>query len=63
MGGGGVPVDHYNAAAKNQIKWLPDNFVQNITSSGTYRLYAMDQPILDPRNRYALTITKDSQRT
>ena len=62
MGGGGVPVDQYNVSAKNQIKWLPDNFVQNITTSGLYRLYAMDQPILDPRNHYALTITKDSTR-
>jgi regulation of enolase protein 1 (concanavalin A-like superfamily) len=62
MGGGGVPVDQYNVSAKNQIKWLPDNFVQNITTSGLYRLYAFDQPILDPRNRYALTITKDSTR-
>jgi regulation of enolase protein 1 (concanavalin A-like superfamily) len=63
MGSGGVPVDQYNAAAKNQIKWLPDNFVRNITTSGLYRLYAYDQPILDPRNSYALTITKDSTRT
>ena len=62
MGSGGVPVDQYNVSAKNQIKWLPDNFVQNITTSGLYRLYAFDQPILDPRNRYALTITKDSTR-
>ena len=63
MGGGGVPTDHYNAAAKVQVKWMPSNFVQNITSSGLYRLHAFDQPILDPRNRYALTITKDSQHT
>lgn len=63
MGGGGVPTDHYNVAAKVQVKWLPDNYVQNVTSSGLYRLYAFDQPILDPRNRYALTIVKDAQRT
>ena len=63
MGGGGVPKDHYNAAAKVQIKWLPDNFVQNVTASGLYRIYAFDQPVLEPRNRYAMTITKDSQHT
>lgn len=63
MGGGGVPVDQYNTSAKFQIKWLPDNFVQRITGSGLYRLHAFDQPILDPRNRYALTIVKDSTRT
>ncbi|WP_395738871.1 Calx-beta domain-containing protein [Prosthecobacter sp.] len=62
MGSGGVPIDQYNVSAKNQIKWLPDNFVQNITTSGLYRLYAFDQPSLDPKNRYALTITKDSTR-
>ena len=63
MGGGGVPTDHYNAAAKVQVKWLPASFVQNITTSGLYRIHAFDQPILDPRNRYAFTVTKDSQRT
>lgn len=63
MGGGSVPTDHYNVAAKVQVKWLPDNFVQNVTASGLYRLHAFDQPILDPRNRYALTIVKDAQRT
>lgn len=63
MGGGGVPTDHYNAAAKVQVKWMPQSYVQNVTASGLYRVYAFDQQVLDPRNRYALTITKDSQRT
>ena len=63
MGGGGVPTDQYNAAAKVQVKWLPQNYVQNVTASGLYRIYAFDQQVLDPRNRYAMTITKDSQRT
>lgn len=63
MGGGGVPKDQYNVAAKVQVKWLPQSYVQNVTTSGLYRIYAFDQQQLDPRNRYALTITKDSQRT
>lgn len=63
MGGGGVPTDHYNAAAKVQVKWLPQNYVLNVTSSGLYRVYAFDQQVLDPRNRFAMTIMKDSQRT
>ena len=63
MGGGGVPTDQYNVAAKVQVKWLPQSYVQNAASSGLYRIYAFDQQVLDPRNRYALTITKDSQRT
>lgn len=63
MGGGSVPADHYNAAAKVQVKWMPQSYVQNVTTSGLYRVHAFDQAALDPRNRYALTITKDSQRT
>lgn len=63
MGGGSTPTDHYNAQAKNQIKWLPDSYVRTISQSGTYRVYAMDQPTLDPANSYAVKIVKDSQRT
>ncbi len=63
MGGGSVPRDQYNVAAKVQVKWLPQSYVQNVTTSGLYRIYAFDQPLLDPRNRYAMTITKDSLRT
>jgi regulation of enolase protein 1 (concanavalin A-like superfamily) len=60
---GGFPAGHYNAQAKNQIKWLPDNFVERVTQSGLYRIYAFDQTSLDPSNRYAMTIVKDAQRT
>jgi len=34
MGGVGLPNGHYNAQGKNQIKWLPDAFVTEITASG-----------------------------
>lgn len=63
MGGIGLPYGHYNAQAKNQIKWLPDAFVSEITTSGLYRIYAQDQAILDPSKRFALKIRKDSSRT
>ena len=63
MGGGGVPTDQYNAQAKNQIKWLPNNYVQTITQSGQYRLYAFDQPSLEPAKSYAMKIVKDATRT
>ncbi len=63
MGSGSFPAAQYNAQAKNQIKWLPDNFVQRVTQSGVYRIYAFDQTSLDPSNRYAMTIVKDAQRT
>ncbi|HEY0551387.1 MAG TPA: hypothetical protein VGF13_17415, partial [Verrucomicrobiae bacterium] len=63
MGGVGLPRGHYNAAGKNQIKWLPDAFVAEVIESGVYRIHAQDQPILDPSKRFALKIRKDSLRT
>jgi regulation of enolase protein 1 (concanavalin A-like superfamily) len=63
MGGGTPPNGHYNVQAKNQIKWLPDEFAPPITSSGSYRIFAMDQPRLDPGKRYGLRIKKDNERT
>ncbi len=63
MGGGGVPAGHYNAQAKNQIRWLPSGFVHPVTQSGLYRIYPYDQGVLDASKRYGLTILKDSQRT
>ena len=63
MGSTSVPPGHYNAAGKNQIRWLPASFVQPVTESGVYRIHAFDQGTVDPMRRYALTILKDSQRT
>lgn len=57
------PNGHYNIQAKNQVKWLPDEFSPAITSSGTYRLYQMDQPTLETGKRYGLRIKKDNDRT
>ena len=63
MGGGPFPKTHHNAQAKNQIKWLPTEYVQAVSASGTYRVSAFDQPLLDATKRYALKIAKDTQRT
>lgn len=63
MGGFGLPNGHYNAQAKNQIRWLPADFVTEATTSGIYRIYAQDQAILDPGKRFALKIRKDNLRT
>ena len=63
MGGIGLPRGHYNAAGKNQIRWLPDAFVTEVTSSGVYRIHAQDQAILDPSKRFVLKIRKDALRT
>ena len=62
MGGANTP-GQYNAQGKNQIRWLPSAFVQPITQTGLYRIYAFDTSVLDPTKRYAMTIVKDSQRT
>ena len=54
---------HFNANFKAQLKWLPEqSFVHNVTSSGMYRIFAFDQGRLDPGNRYALKVAKDSDR-
>ncbi|RYD37906.1 MAG: PKD domain-containing protein, partial [Verrucomicrobiaceae bacterium] len=63
MGGFGLPDGHYNAQAKNQIRWLPDSFAPWVTSGGLYRIHAQDQAMLDPGKRYALRIRKDNLRT
>jgi Calx-beta domain/PKD domain len=63
MGGFGLPNGHYNAQAKNQIRWLPADFVTEATTSGLYRIFAQDQAILDPGKRFALKIRKDNLRT
>ena len=34
-----------NAAAKVQVKWLPQNYGLNVTSSGLYRIHAFDQQV------------------
>lgn len=60
---GSFPLGHYNAQGKSQIKWLLPEYLQPVTSSGLYRIYAFDQGALDPSRRYAMTIVKDSQRT
>ena len=63
MGGFGLPNGHYNAQAKNQIRWLPGDYVSEAGTSGLYRIYAQDQAILDPGKRFALKIRKDNLRT
>ncbi len=63
MGGSPFPAGQYNAQAKSQIKWMPPSYVQSVTQSGQYRIHAMDQGVLDPARRYAMTILKDAQKT
>ena len=52
----------FNARHKNILNWMPDSFVHSVGQNGTYRIYQMDQPRLDPRLRYALKVRKDAVR-
>lgn len=63
MGSTSPPAGHWNVQAKNQIKWLPNEFVPPIQRSGTYRVYAFDTPRLEPGKMYGLRIPKDQERT
>jgi hypothetical protein len=63
MGSAGAGDLQFNANHKNILNWLPAApFVQTVTTSGTYRIAAYDQSSLNPATRYALKITKDSDR-
>jgi len=63
MGNAAAGEYHFMANHKAKLNWLPTaDAVHTVTSSGTYRLFAMDQPRLDPGNRYAIKVRKDDQR-
>ena len=52
----------FNAYQKNLLNWMPTPVVHDVSASGSYRIYQMDQPALDPRQRYAIKILKDADR-
>jgi hypothetical protein len=62
MGSASPPAAHYNAQAKNQVKWLPDEFAPPITQSGQYRIHAFDTPRIEPGKLYGLRVIKDAER-
>lgn len=57
------PEGQFNVVAKSQLGWLPSSAVRRITSSGTYRIDAMDTGRLEAGRGYAMQIVKDAQRT
>ncbi len=63
MGAAGAGNQHFNANHKNQLGWLTKEYVHDIRQSGTYRIFAFDQPQLDTANRYSFKIKKDSARS
>jgi hypothetical protein len=52
----------FNAFQKNLLNWIPTAVVHDVSASGTYRIYPMDQPAQDPSLRYAMKIRKDAAR-
>jgi uncharacterized delta-60 repeat protein len=59
MGGGG---GHFNVVGKAVLGWLSEPYIWNITTNGTYRVFAMDAPSLTEGRRYALRTRKDAER-
>ncbi|HWB01680.1 MAG TPA: Calx-beta domain-containing protein [Verrucomicrobiales bacterium] len=62
MGGSQSIAGDFNAAWKSRLGWLPADVVHDIHQSGTFRLFASDQPRSGRDRRYALRIRKDSER-
>ncbi len=63
MGSAGAGNQHFNANHKNQVGWLTKEYLHDIRQSGTYRIFAYDQPRLELANRYAFKIRKDNARS
>jgi hypothetical protein len=57
-----APATSLNAYERNRLHWLPDANVLNVTASGTYRIYALDQPTVEAGKIYGLKVRKDGQR-
>lgn len=53
---------HFMSPHKNQLGWLTNEQVTTVTNSGQFRIYPMDQTVLDPALRYGLKIAKDADR-
>jgi hypothetical protein len=62
MGQGELKYHTLNAWEKHTLGWLPDSFVQTITTSGVFRLRALDASQLTPNSIYALKVGKDVER-
>lgn len=63
MGSASAGNYHFNAQHRAALSWLPSTGSTKVTQSGVYRIYQIDQPLQDPAKRYALTFTKDVQRS
>jgi len=62
MGAADANANHFNAAFKYQLDWLPESFIHNVTSNGVYRIYTFDAPSILNGQKYALRVRKDYDR-
>lgn len=62
MGNSAFTGQHFLSLYKYWLGWLDDQTVHDVASSGTYRIYQVDQAKQDPGKRYAITTSKDSER-
>ncbi len=60
MGSGGIEED-FGAMHKALVKWLPATNYWTVTSNGTYRVFAHDQPTLLSTNRYGVKVFRPSR--
>ena len=58
-----VPDRDANPFWKHLMGWLPDAHITTTATSGLYRVYAFDQPVLEAGKNYALRIGRDPNRT
>jgi hypothetical protein len=52
----------FNTCHKNMLGWISDSLVHSVKTSGTYRIFQMDQPRQNLSERYALKVRKDNDR-
>lgn len=62
MGAANAGANHFNAAFKNELDWLPESFIHSVTSNGTYRIYTFDAPGIITGQKYAIRVRKDYDR-
>ena len=62
MGAASAGANHFNAAFKYQLDWLPQSFIHNVTTNGVYRIYTFDAPNIVTGQKYAIRVRKDYDR-
>ena len=58
-----VPDRDANPFWKYLMGWLPDTNITTTATSGVFRIYAFDQPVLEAGKNYALRVARDPNRT